>query len=47
MGGELLYKFADEKEKQMHRDKQTEATVRMLLQYKSLCDTREVMISIL
>ncbi|KAM3224521.1 hypothetical protein ACQJBY_057732 [Aegilops geniculata] len=42
MGGELLYKFADEKEKQMHRDKQTEATVRMLLQYKSLCDTREV-----
>uniref|UniRef100_A0A453PSS3 Uncharacterized protein n=1 Tax=Aegilops tauschii subsp. strangulata TaxID=200361 RepID=A0A453PSS3_AEGTS len=43
MGGELLYKFADEKEKQMHRDKQTEATVRMLLQYKSLCDTREVM----
>uniref|UniRef100_M8B0M5 RING-type E3 ubiquitin transferase n=1 Tax=Aegilops tauschii TaxID=37682 RepID=M8B0M5_AEGTA len=42
VGGELLYKFADEKEKQMHRDKQTEATVRMLLQYKSLCDTREV-----
>lgn len=42
MGGKLLYKFADEKEKEMHRGRETEAMVRMLSQYKSLCDTREV-----
>ncbi|KAF7059835.1 hypothetical protein CFC21_066688 [Triticum aestivum] len=43
MGGKLLYKFADEKEKEMHRGRETEAMVKMLSQYKSLCDdTREV-----
>jgi interleukin-1 receptor-associated kinase 1 len=47
VGGKLLYKFADEKEKEMHRGRETEAMVRMLSQYKSLCDTREVLLSIL
>lgn len=42
MGGKLLYKFADEKEKEMHRGRETEVMVRMLSRYKSLCDIREV-----
>ncbi|XP_062199359.1 U-box domain-containing protein 33-like isoform X2 [Phragmites australis] len=42
MGGKVLYKFADEKEKEMHRARETEAMVKMLSRYKSLCGTRKV-----
>ncbi|XP_003576877.2 U-box domain-containing protein 33 isoform X2 [Brachypodium distachyon] len=42
MGGKVLYKFADEKEKEMHRGRETESMIRMLSQYKGICDTREV-----
>lgn len=43
VGGKVSYnyKFADEKE-EMHRGRETEAMVRMLSQYKSLCGTRKV-----
>ena len=43
MGGKVLYKFADEKEKEMHRGRETKAMVNMLSQYKNLCGTRKVM----
>ncbi|WVZ63208.1 hypothetical protein U9M48_012858 [Paspalum notatum var. saurae] len=36
MGGKVLYKFADEKEKEMHRGREIKAMVNMLSQYKSL-----------
>ncbi|CAL5065552.1 unnamed protein product [Urochloa decumbens] len=42
MGGKVLYKFADEKEKEMHRGRETKAMVNMLSQYKNLCGTRKV-----
>ncbi|KAL6656520.1 hypothetical protein ACP70R_007346 [Stipagrostis hirtigluma subsp. patula] len=42
VGGYVLYKFADEKEKEMHRARETEAMVKMLSQYKSLCAERKV-----
>ncbi|KAK3129390.1 hypothetical protein QOZ80_6BG0478790 [Eleusine coracana subsp. coracana] len=42
MGGKVLYKFADEKEKEVHRCRETEAMVQMLSQYKSLCSKRKV-----
>ncbi|KAJ1289032.1 hypothetical protein BS78_02G134700 [Paspalum vaginatum] len=42
MGGKVLYKFADEKEKEMHRGREIKAMVNMLSQYKSLCGTRKV-----
>ena len=44
MGGKVLYKFADEKEKEMHRGRETKAMVNMLSQYKNLCGTRKVML---
>ncbi|KAF8753211.1 hypothetical protein HU200_011658 [Digitaria exilis] len=42
MGGKVLYKFADEKEKEMHRGRETKAMVTMLSQYKNMCGTRKV-----
>ncbi|RLM65346.1 putative protein kinase superfamily protein [Panicum miliaceum] len=42
MGGGVLYKFADEKEKERHRGKDTAATIKMLSKYKRLCGTRKV-----
>jgi hypothetical protein len=42
VGGKVLYKFADEKEKEMHRAKETDAMVKMLSQYKNLCGSRKV-----
>ncbi|XP_015696477.1 U-box domain-containing protein 33-like isoform X2 [Oryza brachyantha] len=42
MGSKVLYKFADEKEKEMHRTKETDAMVKMLSRYKNLCGTRKV-----
>ncbi|KAF0911509.1 hypothetical protein E2562_011148 [Oryza meyeriana var. granulata] len=42
MGGKVLYKFADEKEKEMHRTKETDAMVKMLSRYKNHCGTRKV-----
>ncbi|CAN6171974.1 unnamed protein product [Urochloa humidicola] len=42
MGGKVLYKFADEKEKEMHRGRETKAMVNILSQYKNLCGTRKV-----
>ncbi|GJN34706.1 hypothetical protein PR202_gb23394 [Eleusine coracana subsp. coracana] len=42
LGGKVLYKFADEKEKEVHRCRETEAMVQMLSQYKSLCSKRKV-----
>ncbi|TVU10626.1 hypothetical protein EJB05_44170, partial [Eragrostis curvula] len=42
LGGKVLYKFADEKEKEMHRGRETEAMVQMLSQYKSICGKRKV-----
>lgn len=42
MGGKVLYKFADEKEKDMHRGREIKAMVNMLSQYKSLCGMRKV-----
>jgi hypothetical protein len=44
VGGKVLYKFADEKEKEMHRGRETKAMVNMLSQYKNLCGTRKVML---
>jgi hypothetical protein len=44
VGGRVLYKFADEKEKEMHRCRETKAMVSMLSQYKNLCGTRKVML---
>ena len=44
VGGKVLYKFADEKEREVHRGRETEAMVQMLSQYKSLCGKREVMV---
>ncbi|CAN6171975.1 unnamed protein product [Urochloa humidicola] len=41
MGGKVLYKFADEKEKEMHRGRETKAMVNILSQYKNLCGTRK------
>jgi hypothetical protein len=37
----VSYKFADEKE-EVHRGRETEAMIQMLLQYKSLCGKRKV-----
>ncbi|KAF8675244.1 hypothetical protein HU200_047917 [Digitaria exilis] len=42
MGGKVLYKFADEKEKEMHRGRETKAMVTMLSEYKNMCGTRKV-----
>lgn len=42
MGGRLLYKFADEMEKEKHRNTEMAAMVNMLSKYKSLCGTRKV-----
>jgi hypothetical protein len=44
VGSKMPYKYADEKEKEMHRGRETEAMVWMLSRYKNLCDTREVML---
>ena len=40
----MLYKFANEKEKEIHRGRETEAMVKMLSQYKSFCGARKVML---
>ncbi|KAL6838453.1 hypothetical protein ACP4OV_031698 [Aristida adscensionis] len=42
VGGRVLYKFADEKEKEVHRGRETENMIKMLSQYKSLCGKRKV-----
>ncbi|KAM0878646.1 hypothetical protein ACQ4PT_034730 [Festuca glaucescens] len=42
MGSKVPYKYANEKEKEMHRSRETETMVRMLSRYKNLCDSREV-----
>lgn len=42
VGGRLLYKFADEMEKEKHRNTEMAAMVNMLSKYKSLCGTRKV-----
>ncbi|KAM0878666.1 hypothetical protein ACQ4PT_034736 [Festuca glaucescens] len=42
MGSKVPYKYANEKEKEMHRSRETETMVRMLSRYKSVCNTREV-----
>ncbi|XP_062194210.1 U-box domain-containing protein 34-like isoform X6 [Phragmites australis] len=42
LGGKVLYKFANEKEKEIHRGRETEAMVKMLSQYKSFCGARKV-----
>ncbi|ONM20844.1 U-box domain-containing protein 33 [Zea mays] len=42
MGGKVLYKFADEKEKEMHRGREMKVMVNMLSQYKKMCGTRKV-----
>ncbi|CAD6220005.1 unnamed protein product [Miscanthus lutarioriparius] len=42
MGGRVLYKFADEKEKEMHRGREMKVMVNMLSRYKNLCGTRKV-----
>lgn len=42
MGGKVLYKFADEKEKEMHRGREMKVMVNMLSQYKKVCGTRKV-----
>ncbi|CAD6264119.1 unnamed protein product [Miscanthus lutarioriparius] len=41
MGGEVLYKFADEKEKERHRDKEASAMMEMFSKYKSQCGKRK------
>jgi hypothetical protein len=43
VGSKVPYKYANEKEKEMHRSRETETMVRMLSRYKNLCDSREVM----
>jgi hypothetical protein len=47
VGGKVLYKFADEKEKEMHRGREMKVMVNMLSQYKKMCGTRKVMLFIL
>lgn len=47
VGGKVLYKFADEKEKEMHRSREMKVMVNMLSQYKKMCGTRKVMLFIL
>lgn len=47
VGGKVLYKFADEKEKEMHRGREMKVMVNMLSQYKKVCGTRKVMLFIL
>ena len=47
VGGRVLYKFADEKEKEMHRGREMKVMVNMLSRYKNLCGTRKVMLFIL
>ncbi|KAL6623518.1 hypothetical protein ACP70R_033397 [Stipagrostis hirtigluma subsp. patula] len=42
LGTGFSYKFAYKKEKEMHIARETEAIVKMLKQYKSLCGKREV-----
>jgi interleukin-1 receptor-associated kinase 1 len=44
VGGEVLYKFADEKEKERHRDKEASAMMGMFSKYKSQCGKRKVML---
>lgn len=44
VGGGVLYKFADETEKEMHRGTQTAAMIKMLSKYKRLCGTRKVLL---
>ena len=44
VGSGMLYKFADEKEKEMHRGAETTAMIKMLSKYKRLCGTRKVML---
>jgi len=44
VGGEVLYKFADEKEKERHRDKEASAMMEMFSKYKSQCGKRKVML---
>lgn len=47
VGGRVLYKFADEKEKEMHRGREIKVMVNMLSEYKKHCGTRKVMLFIL